>query len=438
MSYYAAMAARPNARTRLRTILARLLTTIWFRSSQREGQAPTDGGVLFVLNHPNGLLDPLVATAQLQRPPRMLAKATLWKNPVLLPFLSIFDPIPVQRRQDGEVEDGATERMFAAVHQALAQGDAIAIFPEGISHGDRDLAPLKTGAARIVLCAPTPIRLVPVGLVYGERETFRHSVLLRVGPPIEFDDLRGLDPACVRALTERIRDSLYPLTLHGDDEEVSRLAETLAWLLSEGPATRARLDRVRARKRVLTEQLAKFDETTRAQIAQRAHRARELLNKHGVRPDQLAYDYSPAEIRRWLPRFAVRLLLLPFTLTVGALFWPAYRLIGLVIGRLSLDIDVVATYKFLFGLVLMPAWLGLLAFVAGWLWGIAAVLAMFVAAAAAFVALPLAERTREDLQAIRGFFRGRDEALSELVEERTRLLEAFPELASEQPQAAAQ
>jgi hypothetical protein len=48
----------------------------------------------------------------------------------------------------------------------------------------------------------------------------------------------------------------------------------------------------------------------------------------------------------------------------------------------------------------------------------------------AFVALPLAERVREDVQAIRGFLRRGDHSLAPLLDERAQLLAAFPELAT--------
>ena len=97
----------------------------------------------------------------------------------------------------------------------------MALFPEGINHTGVDLAPLKTRAARLALSSPVPPRMIPAGLVYGDRALFRHSVLLRFGPPVPREDLRsrGTDPEAVLELTARIRAALLPLTLHGAEAE---------------------------------------------------------------------------------------------------------------------------------------------------------------------------------------------------------------------------
>lgn len=403
---------------------------MWFRSQQRAGDVSDGGATLLVLNHPNGLLDALVATALLDRTPRFLGKATLWQVVVLKPLLTVFDPIPVHRRDDGDVGPSATAKTFAAVHDAFDQGEVVAIFPEGISHGRRELAPLKTGAARMVLSARVPVRLVPVGLVYGERETFRHSVLVRVGQPIDYDDLRGrgVQPANVAALTDRIRDALVPLTLHGPDDDAQRLAEQIAWLLAEGPREDVQLEPLRARTRVLADELRAMPEPSRADIERRVAMATQTLARAGVRPDQLGFAYTTGMVARWLPGFLVRLCLAPLILAFGLLYWPAYRMIGVVIGRLSLDLDVQATYKFLAGLVIGPLWLVGTLVVGATMWGALGFGLAVTAAVAAFVALPLVERLRDDVAAIRGFARRRDARLADLGRERDALLQAFPQL----------
>ena len=64
----------------------------------------------------------------------------------------------------------------------------MAIFPEGISHDEASLQPLRTGAARIALEAADDgtedVVTLAVGLVYDAKARFRSRALVRVGQPI--------------------------------------------------------------------------------------------------------------------------------------------------------------------------------------------------------------------------------------------------------------
>src|SRR5918996_136549 len=85
-------------------------------------------------------------------------------------------------RQSASVPD-AGDRL------SCSRGGTIGICPEGVSHNEPRLKPLKTGAARIALGAASTgsqldVKIVPVGLYYTEKTTFRSSALLRFGEPI--------------------------------------------------------------------------------------------------------------------------------------------------------------------------------------------------------------------------------------------------------------
>ncbi|HET6331214.1 MAG TPA: 1-acyl-sn-glycerol-3-phosphate acyltransferase [Holophagaceae bacterium] len=408
-------------------ILSRFLGVLWFRRMRVEGPPLPEGPVLLVLNHPNALMDPLVAAALLPRTPRFVAKATLWKQPVLRPFLALFNPIPVHRAQEGG-DAGATEKTFAAVHEAFAQGAIVGLFPEGISHGMPDLAPLKTGTARLALSCPGPLSVVPAGLVYGERRLFRQGVLLRLGEAVPFEDLkpRGLEPENVRAFTARIREALKPLTLHGTEAERLKLARNLAWLLAEASSSVSDLEAFRHRVQSLLPKLEAMGAEDRARLRHRVRAAQRWLRASGLRPDQVGHPYPFQEVAAWVPRAALRLALAPVLLPFALLFAPPVWIVDRAVRALAREIDMVATTGIFAGLLFLLLWTGLgaaLLLHEGRPWGLAP-----LAWIPAFLGLRLFERIREDVQAVRGFRARMAKAAPRLLDAKRMLLEAFPEL----------
>src|SRR5207302_1847442 len=114
-------------------------------------------------------------------------------------FCRAFEAIPVHRRQDASSDPAQNRETFDTARAVLARGGAIAIFPEGTSHSDPKLRPLKTGAARIAFGAAgalgdaSPIRIVPVGLYYRAKRTFRSAALLYFGEPFAVEPV-ALEP----------------------------------------------------------------------------------------------------------------------------------------------------------------------------------------------------------------------------------------------------
>src|SRR5580704_11052351 len=132
--------------------LARLLVHVFFRriELQNGGRLPATGPVVLVANHLNGLVDGLLLMATLGRYPRFLGKSTLFRILPLWPFLKLAGVIPVHRAVDGAAGD-QNASAFSTCRKILARQGLVAIFPEGISHNEPSLQPLRTGAARIAL-----------------------------------------------------------------------------------------------------------------------------------------------------------------------------------------------------------------------------------------------------------------------------------------------
>ncbi|WP_262920505.1 1-acyl-sn-glycerol-3-phosphate acyltransferase [Hymenobacter sp. 5516J-16] len=58
------------------------------------------GPLLITSNHPNTLMDPLVAAVNRRQPIAFLAKSTFFKNPISRAIMESGNSIPIYRRQD--------------------------------------------------------------------------------------------------------------------------------------------------------------------------------------------------------------------------------------------------------------------------------------------------------------------------------------------------
>jgi hypothetical protein len=299
---------------------------------------------------------------------RFLAKAPLFTDPLVGFLVRGAGSIPVYRKSDDPSQVGRNEEMFRAVHQALAGGAAVGIFPEGLSHSDPSLAPLKTGAARIALgtLAAHGIRvpIVPIGSVFRNKNVFRSEALVTVGRPVAWDDLSPdgtADGHAVRELTQRIDRALRDVTVNlerWEDAGLVELAEAV-YAAEFGKATDA-AEWV-ARLRTTTETLTHLRQTGAGSVplAKDITRHGRMLQRLGLRPQDLVEDPKRPGALWWLLRRlplggAIPLLVLAVGTVV---FVIPYRLTGIVERRARPRDDVRATHKLLAGAIVFPLWI---------------------------------------------------------------------------------
>jgi 1-acyl-sn-glycerol-3-phosphate acyltransferase len=207
---------------------------------------PAHGPALLASNHPNALVDALVIACTLRRPVTLTAKATLLSHPLTRALVRATGVVPLQRASDAtrpgeQLDPGRNAGAFASVLDALARGGLVLLFPEGKSHSDPALAPLKTGLARIAVMAREErsecnIPIIPIGLTFERKWEPRSRVLMRVGTPIHPEGCAAA-PNGVEVLTRRVEMGLREVTLNFETaDEAGRIlsvSSVLAEVLDE-------------------------------------------------------------------------------------------------------------------------------------------------------------------------------------------------------------
>jgi 1-acyl-sn-glycerol-3-phosphate acyltransferase len=369
----------------------RLVIGVFFRQVEVVGleHVPERGPVIFAGNHPNSLIDPVLIVISCGRVVRFAAKDVLFRSRLLRPVLRAIGAVPIARPADHASGGDASARnqvSFDTLIGVLAEGGAIGIFPEGLSHEGPQLARLKTGAARIAIgvCARDPdarIAIVPCGLTYMQRKRFRSRALLQYGPPLVVDAARAASADAVAAITADLEHGLRALTINATDWSTLRVLDGIRRLYQ--PPAIAIEQRVELARRFNNEYpRVRGDPEVKALYA-RVEAYLDRLGAGGLTDRDLQRDLRPIEALERVGRHLLLLLVwLPLALPGAILHAPAGILVKLAAPLLSPRKDVLGATKLLAGLLAVLASYGAGVLWVGWRFG-------WPPALAALVALPV-------------------------------------------------
>jgi carboxylesterase len=216
-----------------RQVLNNLYTKNNALTAEGVENVPAQGGLLFASNH-QSWNDVQVIGATCPRRLRFLAKSEFENWPILRHLIALSDSPFIHR-------GGDPQGMTNAV-QALRDGKALVIFPEGTIPGEEDLARHEvepdtallrghTGAVRLAIEARVPI--VPIGVsgtgasfppeVYPRLEILEPPkpvpVTVRYGKPIAYDSFHGrnVDAETLRSLTKELMLRISSMVDHQRD-----------------------------------------------------------------------------------------------------------------------------------------------------------------------------------------------------------------------------
>jgi 1-acyl-sn-glycerol-3-phosphate acyltransferase len=219
----------------------------WFYRDIRvtgRSRIPFSAPLLIAVNHQNALVDSMIVGWLVPRRIAMTAKATLLKNPLIALLFRILGVVPLRRVSDETRDSNGSSAdrsrnagAFQEILRLLEQSRAVLIFPEGKSHNEAGLEPLKTGLARLALQARDErsikgVTILPLGLVFEEKGVPGSIAGVHVGEAIEMDSWPNSDHV---ALTEEIAKRLRSVS----EEAALPVAE--ACVIRQGEGLRQKL-----------------------------------------------------------------------------------------------------------------------------------------------------------------------------------------------------
>jgi 1-acyl-sn-glycerol-3-phosphate acyltransferase len=357
---------------------------------------PTDGAVILAPNHSNALMDALVVVSRGKQPTVFVARADLFKIPILKKLFTFFKIMPIMRIRDGVSEVKKNDETIQKSIDVLLDKVPFCILPEGTHRAKHSLLPLGKGIFRIAIQTQeliedkTPLYIVPLGLEYGNFFRFRSTVHVQVGDPINVRDFLAARPdiqtpviinEMKEVLTERMRDIIVYIP---DDEHYDATYELCAVMnnqysrkyIKENPGQKRRSLTTRYQ---CNKEIVKDIQTLRAEKPQEAEELLSLAKKfHDVR-EKAKISLSSAVVKRPLYSNLLKnlifLITLPYTIPASVVTLPLTGVTEFLLSKFK-DRAFHNSVRFVTTLVLWPILLIIYAIVAfctlPWEWALAA------------------------------------------------------------------
>jgi len=416
--------------------MARIALRWYYREVQIIGaeRVPLDVPMLVVANHPNALMDPMLVATAMPRRLTFTGKATLFEKPLLPLLLRNVGVVPLRRASDeaarraagGAADPQRNIEAFKAIVGALVARRAVLIFPEGKSHDEPGMSPLKTGTARIALQATEAgvrdLVVLPVGLVFEDKSEPRTRVLVEAGHPLRIAEWRPPHAGgATEALTAEIDRRLREVTVNFRDMEQAGDVVTVSRLLADaaevpealgGGAPFSETVELTRRADAVRRSLAGADLaiTARADaLRERVRSIRDVADEHGLLIGDAAIDTDASAAALFVAReAAITAVAGPLALWGRVMHWLPLRIARAIARRGSTSGADPAMYTVVSGLVLVLAFYAIAGaivwHVAGPWWAVAFLVTLPVSAGWDFKLRDRAVRAR---RRIRAFWRFR-------------------------------
>ena len=334
---------------------------------------PQDGAVIYAPNHTNALMDALVILAMDRKAKVFVARADIFKKPLLAKAFTFFKIMPIMRLRDGVDEVKKNYETIERSVDVLRDKVPFCIFPEGQHQAKYSSLPLSKGIFRIAfqaqeLMPDMPLYIVPVGMRYGSFFRFRSTVRVQIGEPINVQEFMNSHsentPQEQRnilrdILAERMKSSILYIPNDEDYDATYEIcgAAVKRQVLGYGrnPFGRKynRLDAHFGANKQIVERILKMKENEPEKAAQLLKLGKEAYEIRKSKRISIASISVKRPILSRILKTLFLIIALPYCLPVAMLTLPIKALCALIFTKLK-DYAFRNSIRFLMNLVVWP------------------------------------------------------------------------------------
>lgn len=194
---------------------------------------PKKEAVIFVANHQNAMMDPVLIATHNTRILYFLARASAFKNRLAAKLLNSIHAIAIYRVRDGVNSKKRNIKVFKKCVALLSSKQSILIFPEGSHSVKRQIRSLHSGFSQISydFLSKNPNRklfIVPIGLNFTDTINYPEEVSIVYGDKIEANALYQSDYRKYTGnIIQKVEASLKEITVHIPNKNYDKILGNL-------------------------------------------------------------------------------------------------------------------------------------------------------------------------------------------------------------------
>ncbi len=336
-------------------------------------RVPKDGAIIYAPNHTNALMDALVILALDRKAKVFVARADIFKKPLLAKIFHFLKIMPIMRMRDGIDEVKKNNETIEKAVDVLRDKVPFCIFPEGTHQTKYSSLPLSKGIFRIAfqaqgLMPDMPLYIVPVGMRYGSFFRFRSTVRVQVGEPINVGEYINAHSSMTpqeqmngmrELLAERMQQTIFYIP---NDEDYDATYDICAAVVKR-QADRLKSNRKEQRQRGMDiyfeannktveqiAQLKKQNPEVAARLLMLGNEASQIRKSHNISLSSVSIKY-PFWSR--VLKFLILLVKLPYNIPVTILTLPIKLVCAFLFTKLK-DYAFRNSVRYLANLVMWP------------------------------------------------------------------------------------